>query len=348
MAHESQSETSQFTAATTLGASRARVLLVEDDPLHAALMVRWLRSDTNYEVVVAEDGHQGLQLGSSEPFDVLVCDINIPGPSGLQLLRESKARAPERAAILITAEESMEHAMQALRLHADDLLFKPLHRDSFASTLRQTLSRVRAARAQPTRSVLAIGAHPDDVEIGCGGILIAHRQVGDSVTILTLSRGRKGGLAEVRARESAEAARAVGAELELADLEDTRIGEGPETIGVINHVIARKNPVIVYTHSPHDVHQDHRNTFHATMVAARAIPNLFCYQSPSSTTDFHPTRFVDVAEHLERKLDILGMYRTQAERRYLAPDLLRATARYWGRFADCSAVEPLEVIRANH
>lgn len=338
-------------ASTTRCASpqalKGRLLLVEDDRFHAKLLVRWLETDSKMEIVVAETGHEGMRLSLNQPFDVLLTDINLPGPSGLQLVRESKSHAPERAAILITAEESVAHAVAALRLHADDILFKPLTRSALTQSISQTMERVRAARGLQPKVVLAVGAHPDDVEIGCGGILKAHRQAGDQVVILTLSRGKKGGAAEVRAEEAARAARALDASLVLADLEDTRISEGPDTIAVISQAIARHAPSVVYTHSPHDVHQDHRNTFHATMVAARSVPSLFCYQSPSSTIDFHPTYFVDISSQLQHKLDILALYRTQAERRYLEPDLLRATARYWGRFGDCTAVEPLEVIRAS-
>jgi hypothetical protein len=62
--------------------------------------------------------------------------------------------------------------------------------------------------------------------------------------------------------------------------------------------------------------------------------------------DFRPTRFVDIERHLERKIEILKLYHSQARiRLYLADDLIRATARYWGRFAGHRIVEPLEVVR---
>ena len=84
----------------------------------------------------------------------------------------------------------------------------------------------------------------------------------------------------------------------------------------------------------------------ATLVAAREIPRIYCYQAPSSTVDFHPTRFVPIDDFLAGKLEAIAAYRSQvAVRRYLDEDLLRATARYWSRFGSSRYVEPLEVVR---
>jgi LmbE family N-acetylglucosaminyl deacetylase len=326
---------------------KQRLLLVEDDPFMALLLSRWLQSEGNLEVVIAEDGEAGLRMAKTESFDILLSDINLPGVSGLEIATQSRSIAPDRSTILLTAEETVEHALAALRLHVDDLLFKPVTRDALLNTVRNVQSRRMLSRKRSPRVVMAIGAHPDDVEIGCGGILLAHRQSGDRVIVLTLSRGHKGGPGETRADESARAALALDAELMMADLEDTRIGEGPDTIAVISQAIAVHQPSVIYTHTAHDVHQDHRNVHRATLVAARAVKSLFCYQSPSSTIDFHPTCFVDISAQLERKLEVLRMFESQADRRYLAPELLRATAYYWGRFGSASAVEPLEVIRSS-
>ncbi len=328
-------------------ASKSRLLLVEDDPFLSVLLARWLQGDPTLDVVVAQDGQEGLRLLQSQPFDILVTDINLPGVSGLELATQSRATAPDRATILMTAEETLAHAVAALRLHVDDLLFKPVTREALLNTVRAVEGKLRAARRHSRRVVMAIGAHPDDVEIGCGGALLAHRQAGDRVVVLTLSRGRRGGPGETRAEESVQAALAMDAELMLADLEDTRISEGPETISVISQAILHHGPSLIYTHSSHDVHQDHRNVHRASLVAARGIPSVLCYQSPSSTIDFHPSCFIDISQQLERKLEVLQVFASQSDRRYLTPELLRATAYYWSRFGSCAAVEPMEVIRSS-
>ena len=79
----------------------------------------------------------------------------------------------------------------------------------------------------------------------------------------------RGGAAGRRAEESETAAGILGAELYLEDLEDSRISEGDPTIGIVSAVVDSVRPTMIYTHSIQDVHQDHRNTHHAAMVAAR-------------------------------------------------------------------------------
>jgi LmbE family N-acetylglucosaminyl deacetylase len=194
--------------------------------------------------------------------------------------------------------------------------------------------------------VLAVGAHPDDVEIGVGGILLRHVAEGHDVTVLTLTGGEAGGVAADRVQESERAAELLGARLVHSDLQDTSVSEGASTIARIQRVLEQTGATTVYTHTSRDVHQDHRNVHQATLVAARKVPRIYCYQAPSTTVDFHPTRFVAIDEYLQRKLEVIHAYGSQVKvRRYLEEDLLRATARYWSRFSQARYVEPLEVVR---
>jgi two-component system response regulator HydG len=195
--------------------------------------------------------------------------------------------------------------------------------------------------------ILAIGAHPDDVAIGAAGTLLAHRAAGDAVVILTLSRGARDGDRIRRARESQEAANVIGARLFLNDLEDTRIPEGDPTVCVIDQVVAEIQPTIVYTHSIHDVRQDHRNTHRAAVAACWHIGQVFCFQSPSATVDYRPTHFVNIDGHIGRKLKAIDAFTTQVGwPGYLDPDLIAATARYWSRYGGGSHAEPFEAISA--
>jgi LmbE family N-acetylglucosaminyl deacetylase len=166
------------------------------------------------------------------------------------------------------------------------------------------------------------------------------------VAILTMSRGSRGGDQLMRARESEEAAGVIGARLFLDDLDDTRIPEGDPTISGIDRVIAEVEPTIVYTHSVHDVHQDHRNVHRAAMVACRRVGRVYCFQSPSATVDFRPTHFVPIDEQVERKLKAIDAFSSQTGvRDYLEPDLISATARYWSRYCAGRYAEAFEGIR---
>ena len=76
-------------------------------------------------------------------------------------------------------------------------------------------------------------------------------------------------------------------------------------------------PTTIYTHTIRDVHQDHRNVHSATLVAARGISRVFCYQAPSTTVEFKPTRFVAIDEFLERKIEVIQAYASQVKIRAL-------------------------------
>ena len=127
---------------------------------------------------------------------------------------------------------------------------------------------------------------------------------------------------------------------------DTSLTDGGDTISAIKEVIDETAATTIYTHTPRDVHQDHRNTHHASLVAARGVPRVYCYQAPSTTVEFRPTRFVGIDDVLDRKLEVIRAYTSQVEvRHYLDEELLRATARYWSRWSRSRFAEPLEVIR---
>jgi LmbE family N-acetylglucosaminyl deacetylase/CheY-like chemotaxis protein len=324
-----------------------RILLVEDDPDQAQLVRRWLEAD-GYAVEHAESGFAAAQLiESAARWDAVVSDINIPGPDGVEVLRLVKERLPHVPVLLVTAHADFDVAVRALKFRADDFLSKPLKRDELSAKLAALL--VAAEQAQRAkRVVMAIGAHPDDVEIGVGGILIDHVAKGDRVVILTLTGGEAGGDTSERAKEAQRAAELIGATLELRNLPDRSVSEGAVTIGTIEQVIAAYGPDMIYTHTSKDMHQDHRNVHLATLVAARQVPNLFCYQAPSSTIEFRPNLYVEIADQLERKLEVLQAYRSQVEiRPYLTDSMIRSTAEYWGRFAHYRLVEPLEVVRSS-
>ncbi|MBL4773773.1 MAG: hypothetical protein JKX98_09320 [Alcanivoracaceae bacterium] len=75
------------------------------------------------------------------------------------------------------------------------------------------------------------------------------------------------------------------------------------------------------------------------------VKNLECYQSPSSTIDFKPSRFSDITQQLKQKIELIKCYASQYEKcRYLKQSLISSTAEYWGRFSTYGMVEPFEVI----
>jgi LmbE family N-acetylglucosaminyl deacetylase len=285
------------------------------------------------------------QIAEFEP-DIVLTDIEMPGISGLDLLNILRDKYPFLPVVVMTAHVSVEYAVTALRNQADEFLTKPVSSQDLLGLVARLAPQGRTRReANDTQTVLAIGAHPDDVEIGVGGILSAHRAAGDSIVILTLSRGARGGNVDNRQHESLDAAELLGARLFLEDLEDTHIRAEDPTVGIIERVVEQVHPDIVYTHSAHDRHQDHAAVHAATLVATRSVRTVCCFQSPSSTIDFRPTRFVPIDGFTDDKLALLRCFASQDERDYLDPEFVLATARYWSRFGGATSCEPLEVIR---
>ncbi len=324
---------------------RGRVLVVEDDP--GTLRFVCLALDrAGFEVESATNAPDAVTVLSAVRPEVLLADIGLPGMSGFELIREARRLAPELAIALMTADASVDVAVQALRSDVDDFLPKPISPVDLVEQIDRLVQRARTRPRHVSERVLAVGAHPDDVEIGVGGILVGHRRANDKTTILTMSHGSRGGDAGRRAEEAEKAASLLGADLILGDLDDTRIPEGDPTVGLIESAIESVGPSIVYTHTLYDLHQDHRNVNRATMVAARQVSSVYCYESPSATVKFEPVRFVDIDAYLDEKVAAINAYASQTEQRsYLEEDLVRATARYWGRFGRSRYSEPLEVVR---
>jgi len=322
-----------------------RVLLVDDDPVYGEFLRRVLSSG-GFEVAHEPDAEGALARVHTGQWDLLITDIELPGMNGLELLDRVRELAPRLPVAVLTGHASVDYAASALRAAAAEFLQKPVSRATLVAKAAELIEAGRAARVEHRETVLAVGAHPDDVEIGAGGTLAAHSAAGDLLAILTLSRGAVGGDMAKRTRESQESADILAARLWLRDLEDTQIPEGNPTIAMIEEVVADFQPTIVYTHSVHDLHQDHRSVHRAAMVACRRVSRVYCYQSPSATVDYSPSHFVAVDDYLGRKLKVIDAFGSQSGiRDYLEPELITATARYWARYATGTFVEPFETAK---
>ena len=319
-----------------------RVLLI-DDHRDAGRLAALLTGPGGFAVHSPGDPAAGLARHLANPCDLVLVDPAVADGAGCDLLRQVRDIAPRTPLAVVTddggpsARIDCGRQVPLFRRTGDDV-------EVLVRTHR-LIDAARHHRGTATETVLAIGAHPDDVEIGVAGALLAHGASGHAVNILTLSRGAEGGLAAERVAESQAAAALLGARLFMEDLEDTRIPSGHPTVGCIERVIDLVRPTLVYTHSIHDTHQDHRAVHEATMVAARRVPRISCYQSPSATVDFRPNRFVPVGEYLDAKQRAIDAFATQSDRPYLDPELVNSTARYWGRFAHTTHAEALEVVR---
>ncbi len=179
--------------------------------------------------------------------------------------------------------------------------------------------------------VLAVGAHPDDVEVGCGGTLLRHHTRGDEITILVMTGGERG-IYDARSRRNEQqcAALLAGATLVWGGYKDGAVPQGPDAISVVDRVVDKYGAEVLYTHAPGDSHQDHRATSSISLAAARRVPTVLYYETPS-TVDFVPTVFIDLEDLMERKIELVRAHLSQVLRDGpVELDALVAQARFRG------------------
>jgi LmbE family N-acetylglucosaminyl deacetylase len=197
------------------------------------------------------------------------------------------------------------------------------------------------------RKILAVGAHPDDLELGCAGTLALHSLGGDKVYLLILTRGEASGDPQVRETECRESATILGAcDLFIGGLADTRIDDGRGTIDVIEGVVNEVRPDIVYAPSFKDTHQDHRNTGYAVLSACRRSRIILLYEGASTQRDFNPQVFVDIAKTLHLKLKATLVFGSQVENHGMYSKAVKAVeglAKFRGYQAGAEVAEAFEV-----
>jgi LmbE family N-acetylglucosaminyl deacetylase len=134
-------------------------------------------------------------------------------------------------------------------------------------------ARPRRGGAAGALRLLAVGAHPDDVEFGCGAILIEEAKRGHAVTVLNLSRGEAGtsGTPEVRTREAADAAKRMGVTLEWLPLDgDARLQESVDNASALARAVRRLRPHLLLAPLPiENQHPDHFKAGRMVRDAAR-------------------------------------------------------------------------------
>jgi N-acetylglucosamine malate deacetylase 1 len=182
--------------------------------------------------------------------------------------------------------------------------------------------------------VLAIGAHPDDLEILCGGTLARCARRGDAVTMLVMSDGSAGHaeipageLAAIREREARAAAAVIGAELVWLGLPDEFVFNDEPTRRRLLDAIRAARPDLILTHAPMDYHPDHVATHRAVFDASfiMGLPNV---QTPSpphpgvaplfyfdtlAGQGFLPAEYVDISETFAVKQEMLRQHASQVE-----------------------------------
>jgi LmbE family N-acetylglucosaminyl deacetylase len=166
-------------------------------------------------------------------------------------------------------------------------------------------------------NILAIGAHPDDIEYGCGGTLLKMAaQKRSNIFFFVATHGEFGGETEVRIKEQEKAAAMLGVkEIYWGGFMDTKLTVDRELIGKLEEVIKECNPQVILVNYPDDIHQDHRYLAESTVVASRYCRKVLFYEGYTSR-NYEPHLFVDIGDALEEKVRLLKCHKSQVEREY--------------------------------
>src|SRR6195952_3112384 len=149
-----------------MGENAYRVLVVDDDPDVALYTSTVLERRGGCEVRSITD--PTLARAAVDEFrpDVVVTDIEMPGMTGLELIEQLRTDQPDLPIIVMTAHITVDYAVGALRSQADEFLPKPIASPQLIAIVQRLAQEGRTNResARPREYVLAVGAHPDDVE----------------------------------------------------------------------------------------------------------------------------------------------------------------------------------------
>lgn len=196
-------------------------------------------------------------------------------------------------------------------------------------------------------NILAVGAHPDDIEIGCGGTIAKHIARGDDVMMVVLSAGEQGGArANVRLSELADSARILGVKrVECLKYPDREIPASHEVIAKLDRIVADFAPSRAYIPYTHEVHQDHARTSEVALAACRNLPQILMYEGPSTFPNFQVDFWTDIAETIDTKLTSLGAYVSQGEKDILKIDSIRSLNHFRGYQARTTYAEGFHIFR---
>jgi LmbE family N-acetylglucosaminyl deacetylase len=198
-----------------------------------------------------------------------------------------------------------------------------------------------------SKTILAVGAHPDDIELGCAGTICKAIQSGSKVIALYLTRGGKTTDTNLRMSESIQAMNILGVtDVYFENFKDTEIPDSHETIHCLEQYAEKFQPDIVLTHSVNDIHQDHRRVAWLAMAAFRNVSKILSYEAPRvRPAAFMPTYFVNITGYVDKKGEALKCHFSQKEKRYIAYESTLNLSYFRGSQVGVQSAEAFEIIK---
>jgi LmbE family N-acetylglucosaminyl deacetylase len=219
--------------------------------------------------------------------------------------------------------------------------------------------------------VLAIGAHPDDLEINCGGTLAKYVKLGHEVVMAYVTNGDMGHfyiqpeeMAKIRKEEARRASRVIGGKFMWLGLPDEWVFHDQKTRLIFIDMIREARPDVIITHDPDDYHPDHVTVselvFAASFLATvphiitkhnflEKLPAIF-YMDTYTGVGFLPDDYVDITMEIDKKLEALSQHKSQVEwlKKHDRIDILdyaRTSARFRGFQAGVTFAEAFKKLK---
>jgi N-acetylglucosamine malate deacetylase 1 len=182
-------------------------------------------------------------------------------------------------------------------------------------------------------NILAFGAHPDDIEIFCGGTLLKYYQAGHQIFVALTTSGNIGSnvhnsreeIAAVREAEQLEAAALYGAQVRFLRFDDEGLQDTPETRRAVINALRWANPDVVFTNCPWDGSTDHAMTAKiisevilslpgklvpADVPPISKAPSVFHWDTGAGIR-FSPEVYVDISDVMEKKIEAITRHKSQ-------------------------------------
>ena len=211
-------------------------------------------------------------------------------------------------------------------------------------------------------NVMAIGAHPDDIEFGCGGTFIKHKDKGHTVIYVCMTDtesvdATKGKVIRSESQLKSEtqcAADILGVDnIFYLPFKDLHVPFSFESVSALETLIKQYNIDTIYTHWSGDSNQDHIATFKTTMAAARDVRNVYCYeQIPIPRHTDNPMRinsYTDISDSFDDKIKAAECHQSQfkkyKEAGFDVTENLTTLAKFRGIQANCQYAESFQVIK---
>jgi len=219
----------------------------------------------------------------------------------------------------------------------------------------------RLLRGSTKPSMLFIGCHPDDLELGAGGTIARFLDKKHPVRLIYLTSGGFGCNEAQRQGESIKACRALNAnrgnlDIVFGPFKDSWLPDDKRLLEYIEKQILAgpecqkqlRFPIFAaFIHSAHDVHQDHQVAHKWCEIALRHVPRVYAFEAPSYTEDFTPTTFVDIAAVIARKGGALDYHKSQKAlaRPYMEYEAMKNVARFRGLRIGVEFAEAFETLK---